>query len=147
MAEQLDLLIKLLKMTASSNDGEAVVAVRKANECLKRMSTDWESLLRGKVTIIEDPFTRAAPAPRQPTRSAPPPPPNAPPRAARSARTPFTTTPPSPPPPQQPLNFCAACRQSYAGHTHVCSAAPYAAKVNQPAKQRRKNPMTLDDIL
>jgi len=52
----LPMLIKLLKMTTSSNDAEALLAIRKANEQLKKFGGDWETLLRGKVTIIGDPF-------------------------------------------------------------------------------------------
>ena len=67
----LGLLIKLLKMTTSSNDAEVVAAARKANEQLKKFGGDWERLLTGKVTIIGDPFGAASPprvrpaAPRQ----------------------------------------------------------------------------------
>jgi hypothetical protein len=50
-------LIKLMKMTTSSNSAEALVAVRKANEELKRLGWDWESILAGKIKIIENPFT------------------------------------------------------------------------------------------
>lgn len=50
-------LIKLMKMTTSSNDAEALVAMRKANALLKEsFGGDWEALLRQKVTIINDPF-------------------------------------------------------------------------------------------
>lgn len=52
----LDLLIKLLKMTTSSNDAEALLFVRKANDKLKEIGWDWDRLLRGKITIIADPF-------------------------------------------------------------------------------------------
>jgi hypothetical protein len=51
-----ELLIKLLKMTTSSNDGEAVIAVRKANDLLKSAGWDWEKLIHGKIKVIEDPF-------------------------------------------------------------------------------------------
>lgn len=89
----LTLLIKLLKMTTSSSDAEALVAARKANAELKKFGGDWESLLRGKVTVIGDPFAdltkpdvgltrapRPATAPRAP---APQPPPTPQPRPAR----------------------------------------------------------------
>jgi len=61
MAEELQnlkLLIKFLGMTRSSNDAEALVAMRKANEHLDRFKATWEELLSNKVkiTIIEDPF-------------------------------------------------------------------------------------------
>lgn len=77
----LGILIKLLKMTTSSNDGEALNAIRMANHALSKFGGDWERLLRGKVTVIgADPFDkipdppRAAPKP-QPAYRAPPPPP------------------------------------------------------------------------
>ena len=52
----LTLLIKLLKMTTSSHDAEALVACRKANAELQKFGGDWDTLLRGKVTVIGDPF-------------------------------------------------------------------------------------------
>lgn len=62
----LSLLIKLLKMTTSSNDAEALLAVRKANEQLQKFGGDWERLLRSRVTIIgADPFS-AIPEPPKP---------------------------------------------------------------------------------
>lgn len=98
-------LIKLLKMTTSANDAEALAASRLANRELRKFGGDWEALLRGKVTIIEDPFTRidrppprreAAPSPpRPPQPQAPPKPAWAPPRPPR----------PQPAPPSQPYSF------------------------------------------
>jgi hypothetical protein len=41
----LTLLIKLLKMTTSSHDAEALLAIRKANEQLAKFGGDWERLL------------------------------------------------------------------------------------------------------
>jgi len=76
----LTLLIKLLKMTTSSNDGEVCIAARKANGLLGRhFGGDWEALLRGKVTVIGDPFAdmpappkkEATPTPRAPMRPQP----------------------------------------------------------------------------
>jgi hypothetical protein len=104
----LSLLIKLLKMTTSSSDSEALVAMRKANEALGRVGGDWETLLRGKVTIIADPWAASPPRPSaappaspwkpSPMRAAPsaPPPPKPAPR-------PYT--PPTPPPiwPKTPI--------------------------------------------
>jgi hypothetical protein len=72
----LGLLIKLMKLTSSSNDSEALLAVRKANEQLVKFGGDWEKLLLGKVTVIGDPFESVAPPKQQPryTNAAPPPP-------------------------------------------------------------------------
>lgn len=87
----LGLLIKLLKMTSSTHDAEALSAMRKANEQLVKFGGDWERLLRGKVTVIGDPFIGVQ-APRTPptsTRPAPPPP-------APQAPRPVPTPPSSP---------------------------------------------------
>ena len=78
----LELLIKLLKLTASSNDSEALLAMRKAHEVLGKFGGDWEALLHGKVTVIADPFTAAAPPPPQHHHAPPPRAPVAPKRAA-----------------------------------------------------------------
>ena len=51
----LDLLIKLMKMTTSATDGEALAAIRFANQLLSKLGGDWEDLLRGKLATI-DPF-------------------------------------------------------------------------------------------
>jgi hypothetical protein len=51
-----ELLLKLLKMTASSNDAEALAAIRKANQLLAIASWDWDRLLAGKITVVGDPF-------------------------------------------------------------------------------------------
>jgi hypothetical protein len=72
-------LIKLLKMTTSSNDAEALAFLRKANLELAKFGGDWESLLRGKVTVIGDPFEGvSAPSVASPPHShyrySPPPP-------------------------------------------------------------------------
>lgn len=138
-AENLDLLIKLLKMTTSSSEGEVLVAIRKANEHLKhKLSSDWESLLRGKVTIIEDPFTKAPPPPSQGQRNRPRPAPSTPPR------------PQAPPPPQQPFRPRPVnpTPNPFAG-TGFTPPQPGAPKSAQPrtAKQRRNNPLTIDDIV
>lgn len=137
------LLIKMMKMT-TAEDNIALVAIRKANEVLKREGWDWEALLRSKVTIIGDPFAgidRPA-APKKPPPQAPVRPQAPPPRPTRQ-------------PPQQPVTkyTCIDCGQrvNWTRNT-VCNACDakrqsYAAKAAQTAKQRRKNPMTLDDIL
>lgn len=52
----LSLLIKLLNLTASPTDGEALSAMRKANSKIASMGLSWDDLLLGKVTIIADPF-------------------------------------------------------------------------------------------
>lgn len=54
--DDLKLVIKLMKMTNSTVDNEALMALRKANEKIKALGWDWETLLESKVTIVEDPF-------------------------------------------------------------------------------------------
>jgi len=51
-----ELLLKLLKMTTSDNDPEALSALRKANTLLKSAGWDWDMLIHSKIRIIEDPF-------------------------------------------------------------------------------------------
>jgi len=88
----LGLLIKLLKLTTSSSDAEALSAMRKANEQLAKFGGCWERLLTSHVTVIGDPFVGiATPPPRAPISEPPRPPRTAPPRTA-----------PPPPPPRGP---------------------------------------------
>jgi len=77
----LDRLLKLLSKTQDPNDPTALLAARKANEFLAKCGWTWEKLLRGKVTLVVNPFaTTATPkvnvtpktAPPPPTRPAPP---------------------------------------------------------------------------
>lgn len=165
------LLIKMMKMTAAE-DNVALVAIRKANAVLAKEGWDWEKLLKGKVTIIGDPFanlsTRATAAAMKP--SAPPPPKAAPryrcPVCATDVARPGTClrcqaqsmrrTQPQPTPKPQPtrsIYHCVDCGTAtvYASGAQcsacLAKAQNYASKANQTAKQRRKNPMTLDDIL
>ena len=63
--------IKLMKMTTATTDGEALNAVRMANAMLKRNGHDWEALLKGKITIVNDPFGSIPTPP--PAKAAPPP--------------------------------------------------------------------------
>lgn len=77
---KLDLLIKMIRMTETDNDGTALVAIRKANKLLAENGWDWERLLRGKVRIVADPFAsgpqvRTEPARPATMRQSPPPPP------------------------------------------------------------------------
>lgn len=53
-------LIKLMMMTQSSNDGEALAAVRKANALLKVSNLDWDSFIRSI------PVQRPKPPPSRP---------------------------------------------------------------------------------
>lgn len=66
-----ELLIKLMKLTSSSNDGEALSALRKATDLLTAGGWDWERLIKGKIVIVEDPFA-AISDPRDRGYAAPP---------------------------------------------------------------------------
>jgi hypothetical protein len=127
-----ELLIKLLKMSTSPNDGEALISIRKANDLLKTAGWDWEKLIHAKIKVIEDPFksvdvplnrnAHQAPPPAPRPRSAPPPPP-------RPAHVHQTPPPPPPPPrpapkPHQPLS---TKDNLYAGWCYVCGD-PVGAK-------------------
>lgn len=66
-----ELLLKLLKMTSSDNDAEALVAIRKATALLHSAGWDWDRLLAGKITVVGDPFGNLQrPTAREPISSA-----------------------------------------------------------------------------
>src|SRR5262245_58815708 len=50
-----EVFIKLMMMTQSPNDGEALTALRKANAKLAAINRNWEELLRGKVAQSDFP--------------------------------------------------------------------------------------------
>lgn len=56
--DDLRLVIKLMKMTTSQVDNEALMALRKANERISALGWDWEALLSNKITIVADPFDK-----------------------------------------------------------------------------------------
>lgn len=93
-----ELLRKLLNMTTSANDGEALVAIRKANSILKDGGWSWDQLLSAKIRLIGDPWkgmaappTRDSAASRVQPSAAPPP---------RQAPRPQPAQTPKRPPPQ-----------------------------------------------
>src|SRR3972149_3706840 len=127
---KLPLLIKLMGMTGSSNDTEALTAVRKASDLLRSAGWTWEKLLLGKITIVEDPFTRI-PEPDAASRNQHAPPsrttPASPPQPAPSYG--WTTTPgqatsqgqTSAPPPSPPASNVKSTRSnSFSGHCWCC---------------------------
>lgn len=71
-----ELLLKMLNMTTSDNEGVTLVAIRKANELLTSAGWSWEKLLTAKITVVADPFASLA-TPKagnnQPSYSPPPP--------------------------------------------------------------------------
>lgn len=102
-----DRLIKLLRMTTSPNDGEALTAMRMATRLLDEAGWTWDMLINGKIVVVADPFATI----HEPPRRTPAP--------ARAA--PQTAPPPPPPPPKttwpigtQPNkfpDFCYCCGQ------------------------------------
>lgn len=101
--KDLDQLIKLLKMTTSSVDSEALTAMRMANRVADKLG-GWEPLMQGKVTVEADPF---AAAPRvQPTQRP----------AASHHRGPFQSARPTPPPPR---HHCQHCYTGFTNPTYL----------------------------
>ena len=52
--KRFETFIKLMKMTTSNQDNEALVALRKANAIMMESNLDWEQLLKSKVTVKSD---------------------------------------------------------------------------------------------
>ena len=49
MADKFDTFLKVMEMTTSSHDNEALTALRKANSLLAEQNVTWTELLRAKV--------------------------------------------------------------------------------------------------
>jgi len=120
---KLDLLIKLMGLTGSVHDGEALSALRKANATLAAIGKTWEDLLRARITIVADPFTSIP----QATSS----------RFTES--TPTTSTsrayaPPKPPPPPPPWKAPPPIQNKYGGKCSKCNnwVDPLAGEAYQP---------------
>lgn len=114
----LALLIKLLRMTTSSNDAEALIAMRKANEQLAKVGGDWEKLLMGRVNIIADPFASIP----SPPRTAPPPMPTPQPVRTPGSIPPTRPWSPPPPPPPPPPPLPASRPNLYPGFCYCCGS-------------------------
>lgn len=107
----LERFIKIMNMT-TAGDGETLAAIRRANSILTGAGWDWERLLRGKVRVVENPFSglaepkaphqarRAPPPPNTGWSTAPPPPPRPQPAPPRHSPKPYAAPPPPPPPPK-----------------------------------------------
>jgi hypothetical protein len=121
-----ELLIKLLKMTTSPNDGEALTAMRKANDLVSTAGWDWERLINAKITIVEDPFKNLGAGAAWGSPQASPTPPQAPARPA----PPRAPTPP-PPPPKPP--FQAGPTQAVGNMPNRFPGHCYCCGVDQPA--------------
>ena len=118
-ALNLDRLVKLMGMTTSSQDGEALNAIRLANKMVAGAG-GWESVLRGKVRVIADPFANMNIPPRQPPAPQP------------SYAAPSYAQRPSPSPPRQPAAKPSIVNQ-FAGmcmycNTYVAAQAGHATK-------------------
>jgi hypothetical protein len=114
-----DILIKLLKMTTSSNDGEALTAIRKANAVLNAGGWDWDKLFARKIVIVEDPFSKIQTPPQQhvpqPRPRQPPPPP------PQHKAQPWPAAPPPPKPkPAAPKTPYSYKENMYAGWCYCC---------------------------
>lgn len=117
-----ELLLKLLRMTTSSNDGEAIVAIRKANELLQSAGWDWDKLIAGKIKVVGDPFGNIEQPLNRQTHSRPAPPP--PPQPARPVRPAPPPPPPPPPPPRpRPQPLMSTKSNLYAGWCYCCGDA------------------------
>src|SRR5215831_14417055 len=124
-----DLLAKLLKMSTSPNDGEALTAIRKANELLRNSGWDWDKLIAGKIKVAADPFANLAqpynPASGNGARPPVPPRPQAPPHPPPRPQPPPPPRPAPPPPkPFEPRSHQTTNGQTniYAGHCYCCGA-------------------------
>lgn len=107
-ADSFDLrrLIKFMGLTGSSNDGEALAALRMANRECSKIGKSWSEILSGKVTVVADPF---ASMPEPPTREA--------------VRPPRTSPPPAPPP-HRPTGFRAVViTNNHFGYCLDCNTA------------------------
>jgi hypothetical protein len=125
---KLDTLIKVLLMTTSDNNSESLAAIRRANVMLRNASTDWDKLLRGKVTVVADPFADIAPPPQSFSHNSKPTVPQRPQAYdddqyftphAKTPTYPKTPTPPQPPR-MSPLHARKNNTNAFAGHCFNC---------------------------
>jgi len=56
-------LKKLMQLTQSDNDNEALAALRKANAIIKSTSADWERILSRTIVVVDE-VEEAPPPPR-----------------------------------------------------------------------------------
>lgn len=130
-----ELLRKLLNMTTSANDAEALIALRKANQLLVDQKWSWDLLLAAKIRVVGDPWSGAAtppkPQPQTPrsddsafgftrpsggaSRTAPRP------KAQPTYSSPPPPPPPRPAPPPPPRPTIASTRSNgFSGHCYCC---------------------------
>lgn len=79
-------LIKLLGMTTSAHDAEALSAIRHANSELDRLGKTWHEFIMSKIVVVADPFG-GIPVPPNQTQA-----------PLRNPTTPLRTPPVTPPP-------------------------------------------------
>lgn len=112
-----ELLKKLLMMTTSDNDGEALTALRKANSVLTAAGWDWNKLIDGRITVVEDPFKNLGVPPGRNGVGAG----NAAPSTPGFTPRPSTPTPPPPPPRQgTPANPISSTPNRFPQACHCC---------------------------
>lgn len=58
-----DRLVKLLNLTASTHDGEALAAIRKSNELLQQSKSSWSAVMGLDAPAVEVEVERRPPAP------------------------------------------------------------------------------------
>lgn len=68
-------LIKLMGLTGSDSDHEALMAVRAANREIHKIGKSWAEILSGRVKVIGDPFVGLSKPETQSRVSTPKPPP------------------------------------------------------------------------
>lgn len=110
----LRLVIKLLMMTTSANDGEAITAMRKANKAVSDAGWDWDRLLSGKVTIVEDPFSKITPPDTTPHG-----------KTRHGGTTAAPSAPQRPQPKPQSIASCAWCSGGVYDHSYVARGKFY----------------------
>lgn len=118
-----DRLIKLMGMTGSSNDGEALVALRMATKLLNEAGWDWARLIEGKIKVIADPFA-SVPKPQS---------------GGGSSTNPYGAKPsaPPPPPPQRPA---APPPPAWQGHSRWSHKTPVHVHWNPDIKLWQTTP-------
>lgn len=156
----IDLFIKLMKLTTSSHEGEVLSAIRKANAMLSRDGYDWEAVLRSKIklTIVEDPFAKRTV--ERAERQAPPPPPSFAPQngAVRSKSKPTpppSWTPPVSAPPKPgssnhfptPGSLHAPLSMTKNSSGHWCLRSPVKLAFDQKVNVAKRNGDLVDKIV
>jgi len=120
-------LIKLLRMTTSPNDGEALTALRMATKLLDEAGWTWERLVKGGITVVEDPFNKLGDFPDYNNRPHATPAPTSPPHRPSAPRPP-PSTPQPPPRPITPTYPLGKFANKFAGHCYCCGTEVVTGK-------------------